>query len=116
MGKRDQINQAKESQKHEMERKRLKDRIVAYLQTQLSDSDIVSSSNIVDNLKLKFNEYGRRDSQQFEKHVKKALEDMYSEFNTTNIRKSFFRRRDLLKLEDTTEKEDDKKPDPETEK
>ena len=48
--------------------------------------------------------------------MKRALEDMYSEFNTTNIRKSFFRRRDLLKLDETTEKEDDKKPDPETEK
>ena len=76
----------------------------------------MSSSNIVDSLKFKYNEYSRRDSQQFEKQVKKALEDMYSEINTTNIRKSFFRRRDLLKMDETAEKEDVKKPDPETEK
>ena len=63
----------------------------------MTDTDIISSYNIVAYLKLNHNEYARRQKEQFEAQIKRLMEEMYSETNTTNIKKSFYRRKDLLK-------------------
>jgi len=56
----------------------------------------VTSPEVTEYLKQKYNEYTRRDTKAFEKQIKQVIESMFAEVNTTNIRKSFYKKKDLL--------------------
>ena len=47
-------------------------------------------------LKQKYNEYQRRDVKAFERHIKSVIESIFAEVNATNIRKQFYKKRDLI--------------------
>jgi len=80
-----------------MAAKRLKDRLTAYLRTHVPKNDqIVSSSEASEHLKNAYNEYARKEMRGFERQVKDTLDVMFSEVNTTNLRKSFYKKKDLL--------------------
>ena len=75
----------------------MKDRFLEYLRKEISKPEqIVSSSEAAEHLKQKHNEYQRRESGAFEKHIKNVIETIFAEVNSTNIRKSFYKKRDLI--------------------
>ena len=47
-------------------------------------------------LKHTYNEYQRRDIKAFERQIKSVIESIFAEINTTNIRKQFYKKRDLI--------------------
>ena len=88
---------SRELAKDHMFQKRLKDRLTTYLQTEIKSNDhIVSSPEVTEHLKQKYNEYNRRDVKAFEKQIQQVITSMFAEVNTTNIRKSFYKKKDLL--------------------
>ena len=56
----------------------------------------MNSHEVAEYLKSKFNEYQRKDIKAFERAIKNAIDTMFADVNTTNIRKSFYKKRDLL--------------------
>ena len=61
-------------------------------------------------MKQKFNEYQRRDVKAFERQIKGAIDAMFAEVNATNIRKSFYKKRDLLSVYKNEEEEKEGHP------
>ena len=55
--------------------------------------------------KQKYNEYQRRDVKAFERQIKSVIESIFAEINTTNIRKQFYKKRDLISNMDDNESE-----------
>lgn len=47
-------------------------------------------------IKQKYNEYTRRDVNAFERQIKGVIDDIFASVNTTNIRKSFYKKKDLV--------------------
>ena len=87
----------RDTKKDDLAQKRLKDRLVGYLRTEIKNSDqIVQSVEVTAYMKQKHNEYTRRESRAFERQIKGVIESLFAEVNTTNIRKSFYKKKDLL--------------------
>ena len=74
---------------------------MAYLTSEVKNNDhIVQSNEVTEYLKSKFNEYARRESRAFERQVKGAIDAIFADLNTTNIRKSFYRKKDLVQVDE----------------
>ena len=80
-----------------MSDQRVKDRIKTYLNGEIKNPDqIVSSLEVTEYLKRKYNEYTRREVKAFERQIKSVIDAMFADVNATNIRKSFYKKRDML--------------------
>lgn len=91
-------NQARNVQKQEYAEKRLKDRILSYIRHEVKNaSDVVSPAEVQQHLKVKFDEYARRQDQQLEKQITAIMEQVFADVNATNLRKSFYKKKDLVK-------------------
>lgn len=47
-------------------------------------------------MKKNFNEYARRDNKGFESEIKRLIDAMFAEVNGTNLRKGFYKKKDLF--------------------
>ena len=88
---------ARDADKKLMEDKRLKERIISFVKTQVKENDqIVSNEEVAVYLKRQHHEYNRRFTQAFEKQIKFAIDALFAEVNCTNLRKGFYKKKDLL--------------------
>lgn len=67
----------------------------------------MSIDETVTYLKAKFGEYQRHNQAILEKQTQTILDNLFAEFNGTNIRKQFYKKKDLIKLD---EEQEEKKP------
>ena len=94
MTKRDAKIEAKRQQLCDQ---RLKDRIINYIQYQMKVNDqIVAYDEISAYLKREHHEYNRTFNDKFVQRIKVVIDALFAEVNGTNIKKGFYKRKDLL--------------------
>ena len=83
-------------------------RIEAFLLSEIKNKqEIIGAEMVAHYLKDKFDEYQRKSMVILEPYVIKVLENMYKKLNTTNIHKSFFRKKDLVQTNEESSDEED---------
>ena len=86
----------------------MKSRIEVFLQNEIKNKqEIIGPEMVTHYLKDKFDEYQRKPIQVLEKQVGSMLESMYKTLNATNIHKSFYRKKDLIKTNEESSDEQD---------
>ena len=106
MGKGRNQNQVRDQQKNEFEKKRLRDRLLGFIQYQIKDSnEILQSAEISGHLRQTHGEYQRRDISIFQRQVQSIMDEIFAEVNLTNIHKSFYKKKDLVKIKENSDAE-----------
>ncbi len=99
--------EARNQQKQELAHQRLKERVLGYVTDLKRSNDIVSMDELIISLK-KHGEYARQQNKHLEKQSQDILDSQFAEINCTNIRKQFYKKKDLLKTEEDNKSEEHK--------
>ena len=95
--------EARNQQKQDLAIQRLKERVLSYITDLKKPTEIISIDELVASLKAKNGEYARVNNKQLERQVQQILDCHFADVNATNIRKQFYKKKDLIKLEDSGE-------------
>jgi hypothetical protein len=100
--------EARNQQKQELAHQRLKERVLGYVNDLKRPNDIISMDELITVLK-KHGEYARQQNKHIERQAQEVLDAQFADINCTNIRKQFYKKKDLVKGEEDV-RSDEQKP------